>query len=154
MTRYRSLLTIVLAAIATFVVGCGSPDGPTVATYTPEKIQAIEIFTPGVETLRDRFPELEGYIQSKDWGNIRSFIHGPLGELRVRLGRLSSRLLPTDAEQAQALADEIALHLERLDAAAEAYNQVEAGKQYRLALDAFNEFMAIIPAPAAETAAP
>jgi photosystem II protein PsbQ len=152
MTRYRALLSVVLAAIATFVVGCGGPSAAKVPTYTPDKLAQIEIYTPGVESLRERFPELEGYIQTKDWVNIRSFIHGPMGELRERLGRLSARLLPQDASAAKALADEIGVHLEQLDAAAADYNQVEAGKQYRLALDDFDSFLNLIPAAPAEEA--
>jgi hypothetical protein len=35
MTRYRALLSVVLAAIATFVVGCGGPSAAKVPTYTP-----------------------------------------------------------------------------------------------------------------------
>lgn len=152
MTRYRALLSVVLAAIATFVVGCGGPSTAKVPTYTPDKLAQIEIYTPGVESLRERFPELEGYIQTKDWVNIGSFIHGPMGELRVRLGRVASRLLPQDAAAAKALADEIGVHLEKLDAAAVDYNQVEAGKQYRLALDDFDSFLNLIPAVPAEEA--
>ena len=152
MTRYRALLSVVLAAIATFVVGCGGPSTANAPTYTPDKLAQIEIYTPGVESLRERFPELEGYIQTKDWVNIGSFIHGPMGELRVRLGRVASRLLPQDAAAAKALADEIGVHLEKLDAAATDYNQVEAGKQYRLALDDFDSFLNLIPAAPPEEA--
>ena len=149
MTRYRALLSVVLAAIATFVIGCGGPNAATVPVYTPDKVAQIQIYAPGVENLRAQFPELEGYIQSKDWVNIRSFIHGPMGELRVRLGRLAAQLLPQDAAQAKALAEEIGVHLEKLDAATADYNQVEAGKQYRLALDDFDSFLNLVPtAPA------
>lgn len=149
MTRYRALLSVVLAAIATFVIGCGGPNAATVPVYTPDKVAQIQIYAPGVENLRAQFPELEGYIQSKDWVNIRSFIHGPMGELRVRLGRLAAQLLPQDAAPAKALAEEIGVHLEKLDAATADYNQVEAGKQYRLALDDFDSFLNLVPtAPA------
>ncbi|MEB3269067.1 MAG: photosystem II protein PsbQ [Leptolyngbya sp.] len=149
MTRYRALLSVVLAAIATFVIGCGGPNAATVPVYTPDKVAQIQIYAPGVENLRAQFPELEGYIQRKDWVNIRSFIHGPMGELRVRLGRLAAQLLPQDAAPAKALTEEIGVHLEKLDAATADYNQVEAGKQYRLALDDFDSFLNLVPtAPA------
>lgn len=150
-TRYRAVLGIVLAAIATLLVSCGGPgDTATAPTYTPEKVEQIQVFATGVQTLRDRFPELEEYIQTKDWVNIRSFIHGPLGELRARLGRVSARLLPQDAAPAQALAEDLAVHLEGLDAAAASFNQIEAGTQYRLALDDFDAFLTLIPAPEPE----
>ncbi|HEY9888777.1 MAG TPA: photosystem II protein PsbQ [Candidatus Obscuribacterales bacterium] len=143
--RFRSLLSLALAAIATFIVGCGGANVSQPTTYSPDQLAQMEIYAPRVTELRDRFPELEAYIQKKDWVNIGSFIHGPMGELRARLGRVAVRLLPQDATKAKALADEIAVHLERLDAAASAYNQIEAASQYRQALDDFDAFLSLIP---------
>ena len=145
MARYRSLLGLVFAAIAVFVVGCGGAKVSQPTTYTADQIAQIEIYTAPVTELRDRFPELEDYIQNKDWVDIRSFIHGPMGELRIKLGRLAVRLLPQDAKQAKTLADDLAVRLERLDAAAEEYNQIESANQYRKALDDFDAFLALVP---------
>ncbi|MBF2034376.1 MAG: photosystem II protein PsbQ [Leptolyngbyaceae cyanobacterium T60_A2020_046] len=152
MMRYRSIVAVVLAAIATFIVGCGGPGATQVRTYSPEQIAEIEVFAPRVEELRARFPELEAYIQNKDWVNIRSFIHGPMGELRARLSRVAIRLLPNDAAQAKALADDLFVHLERLDAAAEGFDQIQSGKEYRLALDDFDAFLELIPARGSDAA--
>jgi photosystem II protein PsbQ len=143
--RFRAALSFVLAAISVLIVSCGGSNVSQPTTYSGEQIAQIEIYAPRVTELRDRFPELENYIQNKDWVNISSFIHGPMGELRARLGRVSARLLPQDAKQAKALADELAVHLERLDAAAQEYNQIEAAKQYREALDDFDTFISLIP---------
>lgn len=145
MARYRSLLAFVLAAITVLAVGCSGANVSLPATYTTDQIAEIQVYTPRVTELRDRFPELEDYIQNKDWVNIRSFTHGPMGQLRVRLGQVAVRLLPQDAKQAKALADDLAVCLERLDAAAANFNQIESGKQYRLALDDFDEFLSLIP---------
>ncbi|NER84598.1 MAG: photosystem II protein PsbQ [Leptolyngbya sp. SIO1D8] len=145
MARYRSVLGFVLAAITVFVVGCGGANISQPNTYTPDKLAEIQIYSPRVTELRNRFPELEDYIQKKDWVNIRSFIHGPMGELRARLGRVAVRLLPQDAEQAKVLADNLATHLERLDSAAESYDQIQSGKEYRLALDDFDAFLSLVP---------
>jgi photosystem II protein PsbQ len=150
MARYRSILGILLAAIATFLVSCGGASVAKVPTYTPTMLEQIQTLTPRVTGMRDRFPELEGYIQNKSWVDIRSFIHGPMGELRLRLGRVANQLLPNDASQAKALIDDLAVHLERLDAAAADYNQVESGKQYRLALDDFDAFFELVPSLPAE----
>lgn len=145
MARLRSLLGLLLAAITVFVVGCGGANLSQPTTYTADQVAEIEIYSPRVTELRDRFPELEDYIRTKDWVNIRSFIHGPMGELRARLGRVAARLLPQDAKQARVLADDLAVHLERLDAAAEDFNQTLAGQEYRLALDDFDAFLSLIP---------
>ncbi|MEL7313543.1 MAG: photosystem II protein PsbQ [Cyanobacteria bacterium J06559_3] len=145
MARFRSILGLFLAVIAVFVVGCGGTNVSQPTTYSADQIAQIELYNRPVVELRDRFPELEGYIQNKDWVDIRTFIHGPMGELRARLGRLTARLLPQDAKQAKALAEDLANRLERLDVAADEYNQVEAGSQYRKALDDFDAILSLVP---------
>lgn len=143
--RSRPILSVVLAVVATCIVGCGGAEVAQPTTYSGEQIAQLEIFAPRVTELRDRFPELEDSIQNKQWVDISSFIHGPMGELRARLDRVAVRLLPQDAEQAKYYAEEIGNHLEKLDAAADEYDQIEAGKQYREALDDFNAFVELIP---------
>ncbi len=145
MGRFRPLLGILLAVVATCLVACGSPAAKIPTTYTPEILQQVELYTPAVATLRDRFPELEGYIQQKDWVNVQSFIHGPMGEMRARVNRLAGSLLVKDQPQAQALAKEIYTHLERLDEAAASNQQVIAGQEYRNALDDFDSFLSLVP---------
>lgn len=143
--RLRSVLGLVLAVVATCLVGCGGAQVTQPTTYSAEQIAQLAIFAPRVTELRDRFPELEDYIQSKDWVDISAFIHGPMGELRVGLDRVTVRLLPQDAKQAQSYADEIGNHLEKLDAAAAEYNQIVAGREYRAVLDDFDAFIGLIP---------
>jgi photosystem II protein PsbQ len=145
MGRFRPLLGILLAIIATCLVACGGPAAKIPTTYTPEILQQVELYTPAVVTLRDRFPELEGYIQTKDWVNVQSFIHGPMGEMRTRINRLAGSLLVKDQPQAKALAQEIYTHLERLDEAAANNQQVIAGQEYRNALDDFDAFLSLVP---------
>jgi photosystem II protein PsbQ len=146
MGRFRPLLGILLAVIATTLVACGGgPASKAPTTYTPAVLQQVELYSPGVATLRDRFPELEGYIQKQDWVNVQSFIHGPMGELRARANRLAATLLPQDKDKAQALAQELYVHLERLDEAAANRQQVVAGQEYRNALDDFDSFLSLVP---------
>jgi photosystem II protein PsbQ len=138
-------LGIVLAVIATCLVACGGPAAKIPTTYTPEILQQVELYSPGVAELRDRFPELQGYIQKQDWVNVQSFIHGPMGELRARVNRLAATLLTKDKPQAQALAKELYVHLERLDEAAANGQQVITGQEYRNALDDFDSFLNLVP---------
>ncbi len=146
MGRFRPLLGIVLAIVATCLVACGGPAAKIPTTYSPTMLQQVELYTSPVTDLRDRFPELEGYIQAKDWVNVQSFIHGPMGELRARLGRLSNQLLVKDQPQAKTLAQDLFGHLERLDEAAATNQQVIAGQEYRNALDDFDAFLNLVPA--------
>lgn len=145
MSRFRPFLGVILVVIATFVIGCGGPPQETPKIYTPEVLKQVQIYTPSVTALRQRFPELEEYIQEKDWVDVQSFIHGPMGELRARVNRLAATLLPRDQEQAEALASELYIHLERLDNAAQENNQVIAGQEYRAALDSFDAFLDLVP---------
>ncbi|MBD1873042.1 photosystem II protein PsbQ [Nodosilinea sp. FACHB-131] len=136
---------ILLAVVASCLVACGGPAAKIPTTYTPELLQQVELYTPAVAELRDRFPELQGYIQKKDWVNVQSFIHGPMGEMRTRVNRLAGTLLTKDKPQAQTLAKEIYSHLERLDEAAANNQQVIAGQEYRNALDDFDAFLSLVP---------
>ena len=146
MGRFRPFLGLLLAVIAAGLVACGGgPASKAPTTYTPAVLQQVELYSPGVATLRDRFPELESYIQNQDWVNVQSFIHGPMGELRARGNRLAATLLPQDKSQAQALAQELYAHLERLDEAATNRQQVIAGQEYRNALDDFDSFLSLVP---------
>lgn len=145
MGRFRPLLGILLAVVASCLVACGGPAAKIPTTYTPELLQQVELYTPAVAELRDRFPELQGYIQQKDWVNVQSFIHGPMGEMRARINRLAGTLLTKDKPQAQSLAKEIYTHLERLDEAAASNQQVIAGQEYRNALDDFDAFLSLVP---------
>ncbi|MBU6228372.1 MAG: photosystem II protein PsbQ [Cyanobacteria bacterium REEB459] len=138
-------MAIVVAVLATCLIACGGPTVKAPPTYTPEILQRVELYRGGVESLRDRFPELQGYIQKQDWVNVQSFIHGPMGELRARVNRLAASLLVRDQPQAEALAKEIYSHLERLDEAATNGQQVLAGQEYRNALDDFDSFLSLIP---------
>lgn len=145
MGRFRPLLGILLAVVASCLVACGGPAAKIPTTYTPEILQQVELYTPAVAELRDRFPELQSYIQQKDWVNVQSFIHGPMGEMRTRINRLAGTLLTKDKLQAQTLAKEIYSHLERLDEAAANNQQVIAGQEYRNALDDFDSFLSLVP---------
>lgn len=145
MGRFRPLLGILLAVVASCLVACGGPAAKIPTTYTPELLQQVELYTPAVAELRDRFPELQSYIQKKDWVNVQSFIHGPMGEMRTRVNRLAGTLLTKDKPQAQTLAKEIYSHLERLDEAAANNQQVIAGQEYRNALDDFDAFLSLVP---------
>ncbi|HIK46207.1 MAG TPA: photosystem II protein PsbQ [Leptolyngbyaceae cyanobacterium M65_K2018_010] len=145
MGRFRPLLALVLAIVASGLVACGGPAAKIPTTYTPTILQQVELYSPAVAELRDRFPELQSYIQKQDWVNVQSFIHGPMGELRARVNRLAATLLPQDRGPAQARAKELYVHLERLDEAAANGQQVIAGQEYRNALDDFDSFLSLVP---------
>ncbi|MEO1591552.1 MAG: photosystem II protein PsbQ [Cyanobacteria bacterium J06632_22] len=138
---YRSLMAIVLVAIATLSVSCGGSTVQAPPTYTPEKIAQIQIYAGRLTKSQERLPELLSYIDKENWANIDNFIHGPLGELRTQMLRLSGQLLEAEKQQVVALADDIAADLEGMSVAVEEFNQSQAYATF----DAFEgDFAALI----------
>ncbi|MCS6813286.1 MAG: photosystem II protein PsbQ [Cyanobacteria bacterium] len=110
-------------------------------TYTPAQQEQIQRFLTPVTALRDRMNELSTLIEKENWTDVRSFIHGPLGELRRRMNYLSDRLLPADRKVAKAQAMAVYGHLNELDAAAAAFSYSRSRQHYQDALADFDAFL-------------
>lgn len=151
MKWYRSLMAIVLVAIATLSVSCGGSTVKAPPTYTPEKISQIQIYAGRLAQSQERLPELLGYIEKKNWANIDNFIHGPLGELRTQMIRLSNQLLEADKKQVVALADDIAADLEGMSVAVEEYDQNKAYDTYDAFERDFAALLDVVPEAARPT---
>ena len=144
MRRFRSVLALVLAAIATVLVGCSGPGKVQAPTYTSEQLAQIERYTGGVQELRDRMPELQTFIQRRQWNDVATFIHGPLGELRARMNRLARTLFSPAQRQANEAAQDLYGHLSRIDEAAKSQNAIAAAEEYRQALEDFDRFLQLV----------
>ncbi len=152
MRRYKAVVGILLAAIATFLVSCGGGPEAVAPTYTPEKITQLTSYVSRLESSRNRFPELLNYIEKDNWINVDNFTHGPLGQLRTELQRLSGQLLPDDQPKAKALSEEILGHLQNLDEASQTRNSGEALAQYREFVGDFEALLSIVPEGARQVA--
>lgn len=152
MRRYKAVVGILLAAIATFLVSCGGGPEAVAPTYTPEKIAQLTNYVSRLESSRNRFPELLNYIEKDNWINVDNFTHGPLGQLRSELSRLSGQLLPDDQPKARALSEEILGHLQNLDEASQERNYGEALTQYREFVGDFEALLSIVPEGARQDA--
>ncbi len=152
MRRYKAVVGILLAAIATFLVSCGGGPEAVAPTYTPEKIAQLTNYVSRLESSRNRFPELLNYIEKDNWVNVDNFTHGPLGQLRSELSRLSSQLLSEDQPKAKALSEEILGHLQNLDEASQERNYGEALTQYREFVGDFEALLSIVPEGARQEA--
>jgi photosystem II protein PsbQ len=104
--------------ISVFVVSCGDGSQAKAPTYSATQLAQIQITTKNVTALTDRLPELSAMIQKRDWNNVKSFIHGPLGDIRILMSALSKQLLPGTKEKALAASKEIFVHLNKIDEAA------------------------------------
>ncbi|MEL6901689.1 MAG: photosystem II protein PsbQ [Cyanobacteria bacterium J06606_4] len=145
MRRYKAVVGVLLAAIATFLVSCGGGPAAEAPTYTPEKIAQLTNYVSRLEAKRDRLPELLNYIEKDNWVNVDNFTHGPLGQLRAELLRLSNQLLPDDQPKAKQLSEEILGHLQNIDEASQERNYGNAITQYREFVGDFEALLSIVP---------
>ncbi len=145
MSLFRPLISLLLAFVAVFIVSCSDGSQAKVPTYSPTQLAEIQATNKNVMALRDRLPELATLIEARDWNNVKSFIHGPLGEIRTRMSGLSRELLPGTKEQALSISKEIFVHLNNIDAAAGSLDYPLAIRNYGEALKDFSAFAELIP---------
>ena len=146
MKPLRSLFMVLLVMVAITLTACGSSVVKAPPTYTPEKIVAIERALAPIEVVHDRMPELGNYVAAKDWNNVKSFLHGPLGGLRSALGYLDrSLLLKKDQDQATTLAEALFEDIEQLDSAASEQVGDIAQGIYRKTVTDFDAYLEFMP---------
>jgi photosystem II protein PsbQ len=145
MRHYRSILALALAFVTAFLVSCSSPTSTKTLTYSPTQLEQIQSYSSGITNLRGRMPELATLIENREWINVRNFIHGPLGELRVRMGNLARNLLPDAQDQARQSAQDIFTHLEEIDEAAQNGDYRQAIRNYAEAIKDFDAFFQLVP---------
>lgn len=144
MKNYRSILALLLAIVTTFLVSCGSPKA-ALPTYTPDKLARIEQLAASVTSLRDKMPILEEKIQARNWTDIGTYIHGPLGELRRYTSSLTRELLPADQKAAKVAEKSLFNSFEKIDVAATKAQSDVAVKSYQEALKDFEAFLQTVP---------
>ena len=95
-----------------------------------------------VTKLQSQVETLQEYVDGREWLEIRSFIHGPMGQVRRQLFVISQKL-PKDMQAS--LEDEIqavSANLNVMDEAAENYSEnrlVKAQKELSQAVEAIAE---------------
>ncbi|WNZ21871.1 photosystem II protein PsbQ [Leptolyngbya sp. NK1-12] len=146
MARFRSILAFVLVIVTTLLMSCGNAT-PTAKgpLYTDAQLEQIQRYSEEVQTLRDRMLEIPPLVQQQQWNDVESFIHGPLGELRIRMSRLARSLTPKVQKDALAAAKEVFEHLNAIDEAAQERDSVKALRNYNQALQDFESFFQFLP---------
>jgi photosystem II protein PsbQ len=145
MSLFRPLISLFLVFISVFIVSCGDGSQVKAPTYSAAQIAQIQTANKNLTAISDRFPELATLIQERDWNNVKSFIHGPLGDIRTRMSGLSRELLPGNKEKALAISKEIFVHLNKIDEAANNNDYKIAILNYGEALKDFASFEQLIP---------
>lgn len=145
MKSYRSLLSIFFALVTVFLVSCSSPVAVTPPAFNPTQIEQTQRYAGVLQGLRDRFPVLENAIATKNWVDVGTIIHGPLGELRQKTGYAIRNILPeSQVATANEITNKIFVSLEAIDKAAEANNLPAAKKNYQAAVKSFDDFLQLL----------
>jgi photosystem II protein PsbQ len=149
MRKFRAVLTVVLALAAVVLLNLGSvaeakrPAKPL--TYTSEQITEIQESASELTTIRDRLPELADLIQKQDWVFVGNFLHGPLGDIRTKMSRLSQKLLPNDQKQARTVAKAVADNLVAIDQASKDENYKAAIRNYGETIRDLDSLLQLVP---------
>ncbi|GCA70384.1 hypothetical protein MiYa_01916 [Microcystis aeruginosa NIES-2519] len=145
MPRLRSIISLVLVLVTTLLVSCSGPQATIPTVYSPQKIEQLQVYIQPIEGFRKKMSVLQDLIADKNWVDTRTYIHGPLGQLRREMVGLSRNLLPKDQEKAKQLAKNLFVHFERIDAAAKEKDASLAATQFQEALKDFDAFLNIVP---------
>jgi photosystem II protein PsbQ len=144
MSFLRPLVSCLLVLVTVFLVSC-SDGAVKPPTYSEAQLEQIAKTNSSIQVLRDRLPELATSIQKRDWVNVKSFIHGPLGELRARMSNLSRSLLPKQQAPALAASRDVFDHLNRIDSSADANDYRGAIRNYGEAIEDLKKFDTFLP---------
>lgn len=146
MVRSRSILSLILAVVAVFLVSCGGPTATKLPqTYTPVQIEQIQEYLPDLVSLRNRMSEIPILIQRRDWIGVRNFIHGPLGELRLKMTYITRNLLPAQQKPAREITRQLFDDLVKVEQAIEESNTQGAVRNYQATLADINKFLDLVP---------
>ena len=145
MTRPRSIFALMMAFLMAFLVSCSSVEAKVPTTYTTAQIQQIQRYVPTLTELRSRMDKLGTLIQQRNWVDTRTYIHGPLGDLRNTMKTVSASLLPKSQQQAVDLTKSLFGDLVDIDLAAKDLDYAKVTASYQKAVNDFDSFLQLIP---------
>ncbi|BAY36856.1 hypothetical protein NIES2111_11890 [Nostoc sp. NIES-2111] len=146
MARQRSIFSLLLVLLATFLISCGSPTTAVAPpTYTTAQLERIQGYAPDIQAVRDRADELKKLIQKREWIDVGNFIHGPIAEARLTMTYVTPNLLPKDQPTARQITKDLLNHLVKIDQAATAGNTQLALSNYQAAFADIDKFLQLLP---------
>ncbi len=135
---------IAISAIAIIVTTLLLPMTPSALAQTPAAIQAANV--EKLQVLSDRFDRLEKYIYAQKWVDVRTYIHGPFGEIRRELRMIAGKLDKTKKETSNILADDLFKNFIKLDVAAKDKDAIAAEAAFKNALKDFEGIVELVKA--------
>jgi photosystem II protein PsbQ len=145
MTRPRSIFALMMAFLMAFLVSCSSVEAKVPTTYTTAQIQQIQRYVPTLTEFRSRMDKLGTLIQQRNWVDTKTYIHGPLGDLRNTMKTVSASLLPSSQQQAVDLTKSLFTDLVNIDLAAKDLDYAKVTASYQKAVNDFDSFLQLIP---------
>lgn len=146
MKFYRSVLAAVLALTTALLIHVALPVASALAAPpTSPSIEQVQRATSQLQELRDRFPEVGAAISAQNWNDVRTLIHGPLGELRARMLRLTETLPAADQRRARKAVNSVNDHLNHLDVAARTKNVKVAAREYQSTINDLDGLLLLSP---------
>ena len=145
MIRPRSILALMMSFLMAFLVSCSSVEAKVPTTYTAAQIQQIQRYAPTLTELRSRMDNLGTLIQKRNWVDAKTYIHGPLGDLRGTMKSVSAILLPKSKAQAVDLTKSLFADLVNVDLAIKDLDFPKVTSSYQKAVDDFDAFLQLIP---------
>ncbi|HYW20083.1 MAG TPA: photosystem II protein PsbQ [Nodularia sp. (in: cyanobacteria)] len=146
MARHRSIFSLILVLLATFLISCG---GPSIAvappTYTATQLERIGEYVPKIQAVRDRADELKTLIKKQDWIDVGNFIHGPMTEARSSMTYIIPNLLPSTQPIARQKTRDLLNHLVKIDRAAGQSDTQLALNNYLEAMADIDKFFQLLP---------
>ncbi|MCW6053761.1 photosystem II protein PsbQ [Microcoleus sp. A2-C5] len=145
MTRPRSFFALMMAFMMAFLVSCSSVEAKVPTTYTAAQIQQIQRYAPTLTEFRSRMDNLGTLIQNRNWIDAKTYIHGPLGDLRGTMKTVSGTLLPKAQQEAVDLTKSLFADLVEIDNAAKVADYAKITASYQKAVNHFDSFLQLIP---------
>jgi photosystem II protein PsbQ len=84
---------------------------PAIAAPNPIVMERLEVF-------KERFNNLEGYVKAQNWPTIKTYIHGPFGQVRQDIRQATGGLSTKDRVTAKNLTKQFVADLVKIDFAA------------------------------------
>jgi photosystem II protein PsbQ len=146
MVRQRSILSLILVLLTTFLISCGNPSVATAPpSYTSAQLVKIQEYVPDIQVVRDRSEELKNLIQSGEWIKVGNFIHGPMTEARLNMTYVIPNLVPQEQPKGRQITKDLLGHLVKIDQAASVGNTSLALSNYKDAFADVDRFLQLIP---------
>jgi photosystem II protein PsbQ len=150
MSKYRSFLAAALAVVmvlfVTFVSPAEAKSKSRAQVYTADQITEIQGYAREVNMMRDRITtDLKALVDKEDWVFTRNFIHGPLGELRLKMLTIARDLFPDAQAKARDLAKDTFTALANLDKAAADKDSRALSRSFKDLVKSLDEFDALLP---------